>query len=230
MSCPLEIIIDFEWFSCFLKSEKLKQTQRLQQRWCESEKKPWISHNHLCNCNTYKWQAVNQHITRFPYQFQKTVIHLSLSSLPCSPLALQLHYSTSKWGLRFHMAQYQKSTCSHSALDITAEEEQSEHIWRTGRRAWDVGISKRMLCVTVLKCFWCYFLRFLSGKGKKRREGNNEKQTVVWWIVNVKIMTLSFFTSCLCFMLLTVANEWKTDEKVPFSSQVSKLLNGGSGC
>lgn len=76
-------------------------------------------------CNTYKWQAVNQHITRFPYQFQKTVIHLSVSSPPCSPLTLQLYYSTSKWGLRFHMAQYQKSTCSHSALIVTAEEEQA---------------------------------------------------------------------------------------------------------
>lgn len=146
----------------FSESEKLKQTQRLQQCWCESEKKPWISHDRFCNCNTYKWQAVNQHITRFPYQFQKTVIHLSLSSLPCSPLALQLHYSTSKWGLRFHMAQYQKSTCSHSALNITAEEEQSEHIWRTGRQAWDMCISKRMLCVTVVK--WVR-------KGEKTRGG-----------------------------------------------------------
>lgn len=66
----------------------------------------------LC-CNTYR-QAVNQHITRFPYQFQKTVIHLSVSSLPQSSLTLQLLYSTSKWGLRFQMAWYQKSTCSHS--------------------------------------------------------------------------------------------------------------------
>lgn len=79
----------------------------------------------LC-CNTSKRQAVNQHITRFPYQFQKTVIHLSLSSLPCSPLTLQLYYSTSKWGLRFHMAQY-------SEVDMQSQRSQCHS---GGRAEW----------------------------------------------------------------------------------------------
>lgn len=110
--------MDFAWLSYYSGSSKC---------WWKSVK-PWMT------AKTHKWWPVNHHVSRFPYRFQKTACHLSVSMLPCSALALQLSYSSSEWGLSFHMATYQESSHSRSALSVIEEEEQGEKIWHTGWR------------------------------------------------------------------------------------------------
>lgn len=111
-------------------------TQQLQQCWCEV--KPWTSHSGFCNI-TITCDA-NEHY-RVSLWVSEPAIHLSVSPLALlsshTPVAMQY----SRWRLRFHMAQYQKPTWSHSILNVTAEKEHAiRRVWAS-LHSWGLQVN-----------------------------------------------------------------------------------------
>ena len=135
--------------------------KRLQQCWYQSVK-PWMSHNCFCTVtptNDRRWINTSPgfHISfrRRYFIFRFPPCHALHSHSSCNTV---LQYEV--LGFTWHNISYQHA--------ITAEEKQSRYIWCTGRRAWDVCISR-----------------------KKRRP-----ETILdtmWWILNVDIMTQEGF-------------------------------------
>lgn len=94
--------------------------------------------------NTSKRQAGIEHVTRFPYQFQKLVIHLSVSSPAISLLShsgCNTVLQNEVVGFTWH--NIRKSACSHSALSVTAEGKK--------RRRVDSSLNRCMLSETFLQ-------------------------------------------------------------------------------